>query len=111
MTISALFFTILMVMSPPESINFIPSVSAVCDHIWFQIERQTYLQVADPHGHHQTHVIGESGQDHTADHESAHGHHHSGKNTSIVIAAVAVLLAFTAVFYLRNKKKIETRSE
>ena len=70
------------------------------------------ISAADPLGHRQTHVIDGSGQDHTTDHqEHTHDHHHPWENTPVVIAVVVVLLAIAAVFYLRNRKKIEVLSK
>lgn len=69
------------------------------------------ISVSDTQGHHQTHVIGGAGQDHSSDHhghthDHNHDHDHTGNNNFyLVIGVVAVLLMIAAVFYLGNKKK------
>lgn len=64
------------------------------------------VTVADTHGHHRTHVIGDSRHTHSDDRSHDHDHdHHSNRNPLVMIVVVAALLAVAALFYLGNKKK------
>ncbi len=83
-------------------------------------ENAAKISIADAHGHHQAHVIGEASHDHSAehcdhDHDHAHdnGHSHEpshseGSNVNVIIAVVVILLAVAALFSLRNKKNNDT---
>lgn len=67
-------------------------------------ENAAGVSVSDIHGHHRTHTIEADRNAHPA--SPAHDHdRHSGGNTPVVIAVVAVLLAIAAIFYLGNGKK------